>query len=481
MTLETKGALATAAAAIALGIAGDALFQGQALGVDVPVWIALFVVALAVILRVTHAPLHQGRRWMVAPLLLFGGLFAWHDSPLLLGANLLAIAAIVALGALRRPVGRVVGTGVSDYAGGFVAAICGAAGGPIPLLERDIRWSELGRAIRSRPVVSAARGAAITVPLVLVFGGLFVAADAVFKGYVTGVLPDPDEAATRTGLVIAWTWLSVGLLRDLAAAREQHRVVSAAAVAEAPPRVSLGPVEVGVALALLDTLFLAFVLVQLRYLFGGAVLVEARTHLTYAEYARHGFFELVAVSALALPVLLVADWTLRRGNPRGERVVRTLAVVLIGLLFVVMASALQRMRLYEHQYGPTELRLYATGVIVWLGAVFVWFAATVLRGRRHLFAVGALVSGLAATLALNVLDPDALIARTNLSRPKVDVAYLAGLSDDAVPTLVARVGSLPPPLRAELERRLLERHPASGWRSWTISRSRAAAALDRLR
>ena len=60
---------------------------------------------------------------------------------------------------------------------------------------------------------------------------------------------------------------------------------------------------------------------------------------------------------------------------------------------------------------------------------------TVVRGRARSFATGAVIAGFAATLALNVVNPDALIARTNLSRPHVDAAYLGKLSDDAVPVL----------------------------------------------
>jgi hypothetical protein len=144
-----------------------------------------------------------------------------------------------------------------------------------------------------------------------------------------------------------------------------------------------------------------------------------------------------------------------------------------------MASALQRLRLYVDQFGLTELRLYAAGVILWIAAVCSWFAVTVLRGRRHLFAVGALAAGFVATLTLNVLDPDALIARTNVTRPAVDVAYLAGLSDDAVPTLIARLRRLPPDQRASVAASLLDRARAGGgdWRSWNLSRARAERAI----
>ena len=49
-------------------------------------------------------------------------------------------------------------------------------------------------------------------------------------------------------------------------------------------------------LTLLDALFLAFVIVQLAVLFGGHDRVLRTTGLTYAEYARSGFWQLLAVA-----------------------------------------------------------------------------------------------------------------------------------------------------------------------------------------
>lgn len=473
MSRATRLGAALAGSALVLGLLGDALFQGQPLGLNVPLWTSAFTAALAVLLGVARAPLHQGRRFMVAPLLLFAALFVWHDSPLLVAANLLALAAAVTMGALRGARPRLRTATLTDYGGGFVGAARSAAFGALPLLMTDIRWNELVGRRRSEKVTAVARGLALGAPLLLLFGGLFVAADAVFKQLVTSALPSLDATLVERLLIIAvWAWLAGGLLRDLLTSREDDE--------EAPfvvARPRLGPLEVGVALAFLDLLFLAFVIVQFRYLFGGSALVQSQAQLTYAEYARHGFFELVAVTALTLPVLLLADWALEPDG-RGRRAFRWLAAALLALLGVVIASALERMRLYVQHFGLTELRLYATGVILWLAVVSAWFAVTVLRGRRHAFAVGALVAGFAATLALNVLGPDALIARTNVTRPVVDVRYLSGLSDDAVPTLISQISSLPAAQQAELARELLRREAAGGdWRSWNVSRSRAGDAL----
>ncbi len=153
---------------------------------------------------------------------------------------------------------------------------------------------------------------------------------------------------------------------------------------------------------------------------------------------------------------------------------------LILLLFVVMASALQRMRLYQREYGLTELRVYVTGVMIWLAVVFVWAGATVLRGRRQLFAVGALVSGFAAIVTINVVNPDALIARTNLDRPRLDLPYVMNLSDDATPELVKALPTLKPEQRMELAAELASRRESSDWRTWNWSRYRAQQELRKV-
>ena len=273
----------------------------------------------------------------------------------------------------------------------------------------------------------------------------------------------------------SWTLFGAGLLREMFLSSELDALPR-----ERPACLALGITEIATVLGTLDLLFMLFVAIQCRYLFGGAGVVQATTGLTCADYARRGFFELATVTALALPLLLLADWLLRKEGRAPVRLFRLLAGLLAAMLFVVMASALQRMRLYERVYGLTELRVYATGVIVWLAVVFAWFAATVLRGRRRHFAVGVVVAGFAATLALDFVNPDALIARTNLARPRVDVAYLAGLGDDAVPTLVARLPHLEPGLRRPLAEALLRRHENGDWRSWSLSRSRARVDLRRL-
>jgi hypothetical protein len=469
MDREKRLGLALLAAAVALGLLGDLVFHGRPLGLNVALFALAFVAALAVLLRVGRAPLHQGRRWMALPLLVFSFAFLWHASMLLVATNLLAIAGAVTLGALRRTQHSPVRADVGEYVAAGASAGFGAFGGAVRLLQHDVPWSEAQAVLRGTRAASIARGVAIGLPLVLLFGGLFVAADAVFQDLVSSAIPTIPHLGMHLVLVCAIAWPAAGLLRDLVASREDARLLPAEKLVAR--RFSLGSMEVAIALGALNVLFASFVAVQARYLFGGRSLVEAREHLSYATYARHGFFELVAVSTLVLVVIVGANALVR------SRLVRTLSAILVVLELVVAVSALQRLRLYEQEYGLTELRIWTTGVVLWLMCVLVWLSLTTLRGRGR-FAVGALVLGFAATAALNVLSPDALIARTNLSRPHVDTAYLARLSDDAVPTLVSRLPALRPDRRADLARRLLTRsEDGGGLLAWNASRSRARSVL----
>jgi hypothetical protein len=340
-----------------------------------------------------------------------------------------------------------------------------------------------------------ARGLVVATPPMVVFGTLLMSADDVFaKLVITTVRIDAIDVELLASHVVLFclsAWLATGYLRGFLAGTELPGLEVLwpdAVLAGAPPRrVALGITEVATAMAALDLLFLAFVIVQFRYLFGGDSLVQLTPDLTYAEYARQGFFELVFAAFLVVPVLLAADWLLERRRASDGLVFRVLAVVQIGLVLAIAASAFQRLRLYHDSYGLTDSRFYAMVLLIWIGAMLLWFAATVLRGRRHSFAFGALVSGLSTVALLFVVNPDAIVARTNIARissaeapVRFDVTYATTLSADAVPVLIAALAGLPEDVQCPLARHMLQRwapDQESSVRNWSWSASRARALV----
>ena len=462
--------------ALVMGILADALLRALPWGLNLLIWMTALSAAITFYAHWREETLSGGGQWLLVVVALSALGLAWHDSPTLKILSLLAAGTALSLVILRAQGGRVRFAGLVEYAFGAAVAGFNAAFGLLPVLCGEAEWKKLLGDRGSQRAMAVVRGALLALPPLLIFGGLFMGADAVFDNIVRKTFHvNFQQVFTNFFVAAFFAWCAGGYLRgmlwgkEISVIEEKHL-----------PSVSLGIIEVAVALSALDLLFLAFVLVQVRYFFGGSALVQATTGLTYAEYARGGFFELVTVAALLLPLLLLMHWLIAQSGSEGERVFRVLAGVQILLLFVIIASAFQRMRLYQAEYGLTEQRLYPTAFMGWLVVVSLWFAMTVLSGHRERFAFGAMVAGFLLIIVLQALNPDALIARTNLARAKAgrafDARYATRLSADAVPELVAALPDLNPQDRCTVASGILKRwvpHQPSDWRAWSWSRGRA--------
>lgn len=476
MNDTAKLELSVLAAAFTLGILGDALLRCFPWGLNLALWGALLAAAIFLLGRGRRQVFAEGGGWILLPIALAPLAFLWHESLALKALNLLALLTALSLAVLRAQGGRLRVSSLMKYALGSIIAGVNTVFGIFPLLFGNPEWKKsLGGGSRSGAAVL--RGVAFSLLPLLIFGALLMAADAVFQNLIHRIFH-----FDFTHLVVfAFITICVGgYLRGMLFGHE----LSLGTERYVPP-FSMGAIETGVMLGLLDLLFLAFVVVQVRYFFGGSALVKATTGLTYAEYARRGFFELVAVAALVLPLLLFVHWLLRPEDARGQRLFQWLAGAQIALLFVIMASAFERMSLYQAEYGLSEPRLYPTAFMGWLAVVFIWFCVTVLRGHRERFAFGAMVAGFLLIATLHVINPDALIARTNMARARAghvfDVGYISRLSADAAPEIVAGLPTLNPAARRTLAKAMLERWspPANpDWRSWNLARSQAWQAVS---
>lgn len=318
----------------------------------------------------------------------------------------------------------------------------------------------------SAPVL---RGVTLGVALLVPFAALFWTADAAFAELGSGI-PLPS-APSLPGRILAFALVALAALGfGLAARAGQVRSLRL-------PRRRLQPAEWAIALALLNLLFVAFVAIQIAVLFGGNDHVLRTAGLTYAEYARQGFWQLIAAAALTLGVVGGAALLAEIRKPVHALALKGLLGSLCALTLVIVGSALHRLDLYDDAYGLTRPRLAAETVTLGLGVLFVVvLAAGVLPALRAHFGPIVLYGAAAGLLAFSMSNPDRRIAERNVAHwrdtGRLDVAYASGLSADAAPVLA----HLPLPLRERvltpLESRLAEAEP---WYAWNLSRSRARA------
>lgn len=375
------------------------------------------------------------------------------------------------------------GTGSIAVAGrSFRNTVLSALAVPVAAL-RGLPWVARGVGTTGRHSARLAVSMLVGVTLLVVFGALLTSADAAFATVVSVLVPAVDAPSTVRLLVL----FTLGFCG----------VVGAAFLLAAPPAPAAGPrdgprrlrtVEWGLPVGLLVLLFGLFVGVQFATLFGSDALVLHTTGLTYAEYARSGFWQLLVVTGLTLGLIVLGSRWAPQGNPVERAWKRGLLGTLALLTLVIVASALSRMWLYQQAYGFTVLRLLVLACELWLGAGFLMLLASVLRlpttasgGGRP--ARGLVVTGVLALVSLALLDPERFIAEQNVQRyemtGRIDTEYLSGLSTDAVPAL----DRLPQPLRdcalAPIARRF--GGAEEDWRSGNASRAAAGNVLARLR
>lgn len=314
------------------------------------------------------------------------------------------------------------------------------------------------------------RSVAVALVLVIVFGALFASADAAFADLLGNLTPDVSVGDGPWRILLGL----LGLIGALATAYTAAAPVRWDGVTVRPGK-ARGRLEWALPLIVLNLLFAAFLTIQLTVLLGGYDKVMAETDLSYSEYARQGFWQLLWATVLTLGVIALAlRWAPRRGT-RDRTLVRCVLGTLCFLALVVVASALRRMDLYVDAYGLTRLRLSVAAVELWLGVVLVLIMAAGVFGPRLLpRAVAA--SAAVGVLAFGLVSPDGLIAEQNVQRYRndhsIDIEYLKGLSADAVPAL----DTLPEPLRScalqDIQRTL--RNSDDPWyaTSWGQARAR---------
>jgi hypothetical protein len=224
-------------------------------------------------------------------------------------------------------------------------------------------------------------------------------------------------------------------------------------------------------LGVLDVLFIAFVVVQATVLFGGHRHVLETEGLTYAEYARQGFWQLLWVSALTLVVLSGVIRVAGRASAADRRLLRILVGTTCLTSVVVVISAIHRMSLYQEAYGFSVQRLMVIAMELWLGAVFVLIAVAGIGMTGRWLPRAVLVTGVLTLLGVAALNPERWIADHNVDRyeqtGQLDADYLLDLSTDVEPALVR----LPQAMRECARYRDRDRE---AWYEFNLSRSRAS-------
>jgi Domain of unknown function (DUF4173) len=466
--------LAILMSSIGLGILADWLFRADLLGINV----SLFVSAIALSFFIWSRQLKQDTLNLIllGSWLLLSWLFVWRASPFLQVLNLSVQLFLLLLLAARLSTRAFM---QSNFAEMVINAVITGLFLPFrPLVFLlDARWNDLNKFKNNgnaKILIAVTRGLLIALPLLVVFAFLFASADAVFENLLNKVFNFKLEKTIGHLFVIGIASFIV-----LAFLAQMLFGSSWKTVTVSPPDIfRLGFIETSLIFGSLAVLFFSFMVVQFGYLFGGEARVLG-SDITYAQYGRRGFFELVTVAVLLHIILLLGLWFI--SEQKARNLYRNLATMLVILLYGVIWSAQNRLDLYIRTYGLTELRYYSSAMIYWIGLVMFYFLFRLYSSKAPKLAPSYIVLGLLGVIALYISNPDARIATVNLEGAKelnkVDVDYLDNLSLDAMP-VIARFSQTQQDW--DLDSVLSSKYyslPDSDWRQFNWGRWRGSEVL----
>ena len=313
-----------------------------------------------------------------------------------------------------------------DYLCGGVNAVFGAIGS----IARPFGDGNDFARLREKKENGKAReiliGIAVAIPVVLLIGGLLMSADLVFSNMIAKVFEGIRIPANLAGICFM---LCFGFISSYCGVRytayrkdRQDREVKILTETTAMFTVSV----------LVAVLYVIFCGIQIIYLFGGGG--ELPAGVTYAEYARQGFFQLLVVCILNLGAVLTMEHFFQR-----NRAVDAVLTVISVCTIIMTASSGWRMILYIRAYQLTFLRVV---VLVALAVITLLMAGTIcyIWNRRFpLFQYGMAVVCVSYVL-FAFAHVDAGIAAYDLAQIENgntagDYSYLSCLSTDAAPVI----------------------------------------------
>jgi hypothetical protein len=486
--------------ALAVAWSFDFLFWKKQPGVSFAIFILLCLAAGLALAWIEGKRPATTSLLLILPLIFFAGMSFIRIEPFTLAFNYLLALGLMALLAITFLGGHWFLYSILDYMMGAIKLAGSVLAGVILFWEKSNvskpaqpEASGLRRA-NWKPVFPVVRGILVAVPVVAIFAALLASADPIFSRRLADIikwfnLDNLPEFIWRLCYILALAYGLAGVfLHALLRSQDEH-LIGLEKPWLAP---FFGFTEAAVVLASVSLLFASFVVVQFQYFFGGNANITVEG-FTYAEYARRGFGELVAVALFSLMLLLALNAVTRRQTSKQRWGFSVLTGALVTLVTIILVSAFQRLLLYEQAYGFTRLRTLTHVFMVWLGILLAATLVLELARRMRSFPAAVLLAALGFGITLNSINVDGLIVLQNVQRTRsglpLDSAYLMDLSTDAVPALVSLYEdpALPKLTRTGLggslacqAARLKEETKGLSWQSFNFSRSLASRSLQEL-
>ncbi|WP_416150674.1 DUF4153 domain-containing protein [Salipaludibacillus sp. HK11] len=321
-------------------------------------------------------------------------------------------------------------------------------------------------------------GILIASPLVFLVLNLLLSADAQFQELMLNL----PKLLINIDYGIFWTMIKIGILMLFFFCFFKiisKKTVVKPVVKDINDDKNWDAVILTTVLVSLNLLYLLFTIVQFQYFFSGTLVND----VSYAEYARRGFAELLSVTVINYLMILL---TVRKTDKGSSKMIKIQLTLLILFSSVMLVSSFMRLMMYEQAFGFTYLRIFAHTFMIYLMVIYAFTLVKVWITRLPV-ARFYIIFSLLFYLGFNIIGIDSIIVKNNIERfeatEKIDVQYLDQLSYSAIPEVVELYKKHPD--IDGLEDMLINKkeeinNEKAAWQSYNLSRENAKRSLNEL-
>ncbi len=277
---------------------------------------------------------------------------------------------------------------------------------------------------------SILQGILISIPVILLLGSLLSRADNVFGYYIKNLNETITLFKIRDSFwqFISSIFISIYIFGLIWSFRYKFRDESN----QYFKKETIEPIKIITLLIIINMLYLVFTKVQISYLYAGD-LELLPGGLSYSDYARKGFFELVVITIINMVLISFLKAKVIGKDEKISITLNVLYTFIVGFTLNMMFSAFYKMNMYVEAFGYTRLRILVQlfiillGIIIILELIYIWMKVSMFKP--------ILVVSVVFYLAINFFNIDAFIARKNIEMYKdkgMYGSYLKILSFDAL-------------------------------------------------
>ncbi len=187
--------------------------------------------------------------------------------------------------------------------------------------------------------------------------------------------------------------------------------------------------------------YLLYLFSQLAYFFSAFKGFLPNDKITYAEYARKGFFEMCVIAVINLGVVFLSMLLAKKQNGKVNVGIKITATFISVFTLIIIATAISKMVLYINEFGMTVLRVTTSAFMVFLAVVFIAVILRIYINKINIVKTSLITAGI-VVLLLGTVNVNALCARYNYESYKegrldtIDIETLYNLGDEGIPYVV---------------------------------------------